>query len=203
MKRFVLASASNRRRALLTALGLPIEVIPSGAPECDDAPPPDVTVLNARAKRDEVARRLDGGPPAVVIAADTLVFLDGETLSKPAGFDEARAMLSRLSGNTHEVITGLALCDTATGEQAEDYEVTEVTFRRLSPSEIDAFVETVKPTDRAGGYTSDGPGSLLIAGYRGCYYNVLGLPVVRLDQLLRGLGISLFDEMDRDRALFL
>lgn len=202
MKRFVLASASNRRRALLAALGLSIEVIPSGADECDDAPPPGVTVRNARAKRDEVARRLKG-PPAVIIAADTLVFLEGETLSKPADFAGARAMLTRLSGKTHEVITGLALCDTATGQAAEGYEVTEVTFRELSPGEIDNFVETVKPTDRAGGYTSDGPGSLLIAGYRGCYHNVLGLPVVRLDQLLRGLGLSLFEEMDRERALFL
>lgn len=202
MKRFVLASASNRRRALLTALGLPIEVIPSGAPECDEAPPPDVTVFNARAKRDEVARRLEG-PPAVVIAADTLVFLEGKTLSKPVDFAEAKTMLSRLSGNTHEVITGLAVCDTESGQEAEGYEVTEVTFRDLAPGEIDAFIETVKPTDRAGGYTSDGPGSLLIRGYRGCYHNVLGLPVVRLDRLLRGLGISLFEEMDRERALFL
>lgn len=202
MKRFVLASASNRRRALLSALGLPIEVIPSGAPECDEAPPPDVTVRNARAKRDEVARRLDG-PPAIIIAADTLVFLEGETLSKPADFTEARAMLARLSGNTHEVITGLAVCDTATGAAAEGHETTAVTFRDLSGSEIDAFVETVKPTDRAGGYTSDGPGSLLISGYRGCYHNVLGLPIVRLDQLLHELGVSLFEEMDRESALFL
>lgn len=202
MKRIVLASASPRRRALLAALGIPIEVIPSDAPECDcGTAPAAIVTANARAKRDDVARRLNA--PAVVIAADTLVFLDEHVLSKPADTDEARAMLRRLSGNTHQVVTGIAVMDTATGRSAEGAESTDVTFRQLTDAEIARFVEIVNPVDRAGAYTVDGPGSLLVARYDGCYQNVLGLPVVKLDKLLRQIGVHLFELMDPRRAVFL
>ena len=202
MKRIVLASASPRRRALLAALGIPIEVIPSDVPECDSgAAPAAIVAANARAKRDDVARRLDA--PAVVIAADTLVFLDEHVLSKPADAVEARAMLRRLSGNTHQVVTGIAVMDTATGRRAEGAESTDVTFRQLTDAEIARFVEIVNPVDRAGAYTVEGPGSLLVARYDGCYQNVLGLPVVKLDKLLRQIGVNLFELMDPRRAVFL
>ncbi len=202
MKRIVLASASPRRRALLAALGIPVEVIPSDAPECDSGTAPAVIVAaNARAKRDDVARRLDA--PAVVIGADTLVFLDDHVLSKPADAVEARAMLRRLSGTTHQVVTGIAVTDTATGRSVEGVESTDVTFRQLTDAEIARFVEIVNPVDRAGAYTVDGPGSLLVARYDGCYQNVLGLPIVKLDKLLRQIGVNLFDLMDRRRAVFL
>ncbi|MBI2431934.1 MAG: septum formation protein Maf, partial [Candidatus Hydrogenedentes bacterium] len=156
---------------------------------------------NARAKRDEVAARLSR--PAIVIAADTLVFLDEHVLSKPRDHDEACAMLRRLSDNTHQVVTGLALIDTETGAAIEGSESTDVTFRRLTDREIARFVEVVKPLDRAGAYTVDGPGSLLVARYDGCYQNVLGLPIVKLDKLLRELGVSLFEQVDPARAKFL
>jgi septum formation protein len=202
VKRLVLASASPRRRALLAALGLDFDVITSGAPEIENGLPPEqLVVANACAKRDEVARRLT--EPALVIAADTLVFLDGEVLNKPAGLDEARDMLARLSGRTHAVLTGLALADTETGAVAQGFERTEVTFRELSEEEIAYFVNTVRPIDRAGAYTVDGPGCLLVASYSGCYPNVLGLPLVRLDLLMRELGWNLFEWMDPARANFL
>lgn len=202
MRKVVLASASPRRKALLAALGVDFEVLPSGAEEVDVGDVPhEIVVANARAKRDEAAARMEG--PAVVIAADTLVFHGGHVLSKPRDFDESRAMLGRLSGDSHHVCTGVAVCDTESGQCAEGSETTEVTFRSLSAGEIDRFVEAVRPLDRAGSYTSDGPGSLLIAGYRGCYQNVLGLPIVRLDLLLREVGYSLFDEMDVARTTFL
>lgn len=202
MTRIVLASASPRRRALLSALGVPIEVIPSGAEEVDaGAVPAAIVEANARTKRDDVARGLDA--PAVVIAADTLVFLDEQVLSKPADAAEARAMLRRLSGNTHQVVTGIAVSDTATGRSAEGAESTDVTFRQLSDVEIARFVEIVNPVDRAGAYTVDGPGSLLVARYDGCYQNVLGLPMVKLDKLLRQIGVNLFALMDPRRAVFL
>jgi septum formation protein len=200
--RLVLASASPRRRALLAALGVTFEVVPSDAPEVDTGPVPAAIVeANARAKRDEVARRM--AEPAVVIGADTLVFLDEHVLSKPADQAEARAMLRRLSGNTHQVLTGLAIIDAVTGQTAEGAETTDVTFRTLSGAEIDRFVELVNPVDRAGAYTVDGPGSLLVARYDGCYQNVLGLPMVKLDKLLRQVGYNLFEHMTRDRAVFL
>ncbi len=202
MMRIILASASPRRRALLAALGVEFEVITSNAPEASEGPIPAALVeANACTKRDDVAKRLDA--PAIVIAADTLVFLDEHVLTKPADQAEACAMLRRLSGNTHQVVTGLALVNTATGETAEGAESTDVTFRNLSEAEINRFVEIVNPVDRAGAYTVDGPGSLLVARYDGCYQNVLGLPIVKLDKLLRQLGVQLFDAMDPGRAVFL
>lgn len=202
MRRFVLASASPRRKALLEALGLRIEVVPSGADEVDEGARPEAIVIaNARLKRDEVARRLDG--PAIVIAADTLVFLGDAVLSKPETLEEARAMLRRLAGRTHHVVTGLAIAGTGTGAAVEGHETTAVTFRDLTGGEVDHFVHAVKPFDRAGAYTADGPGSLLIARFEGCYQNVLGLPIPRLDSLLRELGVSLFEEMDAERSVFL
>jgi septum formation protein len=198
----VLASASPRRRALLEALGLAVEVVVSDAPETDSgAVPAAIVEANALAKRDAVTARLDR--PALVIAADTLVFLDEHVLSKPADKAEARAMLRRLSGNTHQVVTGVAVIDTATGRGVTGSETTDVTFRTLTDEEIDRFVEAVNPVDRAGAYTVDGPGSLIVARYDGCYQNVLGLPIVRLDKLLREIGHSLFDLMNPEQARFL
>ncbi|MCC6796508.1 MAG: septum formation protein Maf [Candidatus Hydrogenedentes bacterium] len=200
--RIVLASASPRRRALLSALGLDIEVVPSNAAEIDEGPEPaSIVVENAKRKRDDVAAR--PGSPSLVIAADTLVFLDDHVLSKPRDLDEARAMLRRLSGRTHEVITGLAVADTQSGERIEGHERTAVTFGELSDVEIDHFVHAVKPLDRAGAYTVDGPGTLLVARYDGCYQNVLGLPIVRLQKMLLELGHDLFELMDAPRAKFL
>ena len=200
--RIVLASASPRRRALLSALGLDIEIIPSNAPEIDEgAIPASIVIENAKRKRDDVASR--PAPPSLVIAADTLVFLDAHVLSKPRDLDDARAMLRRLSGKTHEVVTGLAVADTNSGRRIEGHESTKVTFGELSNVEIDHFVHAVKPLDRAGAYTVDGPGSLLVARYDGCYQNVLGLPIVRLQKLLLELGHDLFEMMEAPRAKFL
>ena len=201
MTQIVLASESPRRRALLSALGLTFAVKHSGVAEtCGEAPAEDV-VVNARAKRDDVASTLE--TPAVVIAADTLVVLGGRALGKPADKTEARCMLEQLSGLTHQVMTGVAVIDTATGQSDEDIEITNVTFRTLAPEEIDLFIEAVNPVDRAGAYTVDGPGSLLVERFCGCYQNVLGLPMVCLDRCLRRIGHRLIDLMDVRRVAFL
>jgi septum formation protein len=201
LTRIVLASASRRRHALLRALGINFEVMASDAEERFEGDPTTVVMANARAKRDDVAARVE--PPAIVIAADTLVFLGERVLGKPAGQGEAREMLTALSGKTHRVVTGLSLLDKSSGRTAEGYEATDVTFRPLSAREIDQFVAAVNPIDRAGAYTVDGPGSLLIERYNGCYQNVLGFPIVRLDLLLRELGYSLFDFMNAGECQFL
>ncbi|MCL4694230.1 MAG: septum formation protein Maf [Candidatus Hydrogenedentes bacterium] len=198
----VLASASPRRYALLSALGIDVQVLASGVDEVDEgAEPAGIVIANAVAKRDDVAKRLE--VPSLVIAADTLVFLGEEVLSKPADLDDARRMLRNLSGRSHEVVTGLAVVDTGIGQSATGSETTRVTFRELADDEIEHFVHAVKPVDRAGAYTVDGPGSLLVAGYEGCFQNVLGLPIVRLDRLLRTIGHNLFEIMDGPRATFL
>jgi septum formation protein len=202
MTPLVLASASPRRRALLAALGVPFEVMVTDAEEVFDGLPPAALVeRNACAKRDAAAARLDR--PAVVIGSDTLVFLEDHVLGKPRDEEEARDMLHRLSGRSHEVRTGLAVVDNATGEKLQGSECTTVIFRELSDDEINRFIDVVQPLDRAGAYTVDGPGSLLVAGYQGCYQNVLGFPLVRLDNLLRELGVHLFNRIDSENAVFL
>lgn len=198
----VLASASPRRSALLAALGVAFDVLPSNAPEVDEGSCPETIVKdNAALKCREVVQRVAAG--TVVIAADTLVFLDGQVLSKPSDLDEARDMLQRLSGNTHQVMTGLAVQRAGEAQCLAGVESTDVSFRQLSAAEIDRFVTVVQPLDRAGAYTVDGPGSLLVSRYHGCYQNVLGLPLVRLDSLLRRLGIALFDRIRGEHAVFL
>lgn len=201
MSRIVLASKSPRRRALLENLGLDIGVEVSGVDEHFQGSPADMVISNAEAKCNDVRGRIEDD--AIIIAADTLVFLGDEPLGKPADLDEACAMIRRLSGATHTVITGVAVWNGATSQSAAGAEHTDVTFRELSGEEIDTFVHAVKPTDRAGAYTVDGPGSLLVAKYEGCYQNVLGLPLVRLDKLLRETGFNLFDRIDPARATFL
>ena len=198
----ILASGSPRRRALLEALGIEVEVLPSDAEEVDHGPDPaGIVINNARAKRDAVAAGI--GREAIVIGADTLVFLEGEVLSKPADAHAARAMLRRLSGATHQVLTGVAVVNTATGAAHELHETTSVTFRPLTDAQIARFVEVVNPLDRAGAYTVDGPGTLLVARYEGCYQNVLGLPVPALEGLLLRMGVDLFKRMDAATARFL
>lgn len=201
MARWILASASPRRKALLEALGLVIEVRPTAAEELTEGAPRELVLENARRKRDAAVR--DNGDGAVIIAADTVVVHGGRVLGKPGGLDEARQMLAGLSGETHEVHTGVAVLDTGAGRSAEGHEVTGVTFRRLSPAMIEAFIAAVRPLDRAGAYTVDGPGSLLVERYEGCYQNVLGLPMARLDRVLETLDLSLFRHVDPGRAAFL
>ncbi len=197
----VLASASPRRRALLEALGIDLTVQVSDAPESLEGVPLDVAQRNAINKRDDVACGLSHR--SMVIAADTIVVLEGQIMGKPADLDEARAMLMRLSGKTHEVLTGVAVINTETGGKVAGVERTEVTFRALTEDHIARFVDAVRPLDRAGAYTVDGPGSLLVTRYDGCYQNVLGLPIVLLDTLLAELGDGLFDRMRADAARFL
>ncbi len=198
----ILASGSPRRQSLLSALGVSFTVITSDAHEPNTGESPhDIVVGNAIIKRDDVVSRLP--TPSLVIAADTLVFYEAHVLPKPSDLNEARRMLRLLSGNTHQVLTGLAVTHMDTGTSVEASETTHVTFKELSDREIDRFVEIVEPLDRAGAYTVDGPGSLIVAAYRGCYQNVLGLPMVRLEAMLQGLGVDLFALMDKERAVFL
>ena len=202
MRPLILASGSPRRQSLLGALGVDFRVVTSNAhePNTGDSPA-EIVIRNAMIKRDDVATNIDEA--AIIIAADTLVFFEEHVLPKPMDLDDARRMIRLLSGKTHQVLTGLALIDTETGRCVEGAETTDVTFRDLRDDEIEHFVHIVEPLDRAGAYTVDGPGSLIVAGYRGCYQNVLGLPMVRLYGLMSELGVDLFAAMDKENAKFL
>lgn len=200
-KSLVLASGSPRRKALLEDLGLDIEVRVSDAEEIDTGTPESLVLHNAHLKCEAVAQ--EAADHEIIIAADTIVVLGDQILGKPKTLDEARAMLRSLSGNTHRVMTGIAVRGDANQPLAEAVEITAVTFRDLSDADIDCFVEAVEPLDRAGAYTVDGPGSLLVSKYEGCYYNVLGLPLVCLNDLLKSFGFDLFQSMNTQNTRFL
>ena len=182
----ILASASPRRMELLAAAGFVFDVLVSGADE--DAPeglPPDETAKrNALAK----AMALPEDRESLIIGADTVVALDGRIYGKPASPQDAITTLETLSGRTHEVVTGVALVnDNAFYSFAE---TTKVTFRELSRDEIDAYVATGEPLDKAGAYGIQGAGGALVESIEGDYDNVVGLPMARLTRMLATLGIT-------------
>ena len=187
-RKIVLASGSPRRRELLQNLGLTFAVVPSDVDESDhrDLAPSELAELLAMAKAEDVAGREDG----LVIGADTIVIIDGDVLGKPRDRQEAAAMLGRLAGRTHTVITGLAVKDTEGGRLVVTHESTQVTMRTLTPEEVNGYVATGEPMDKAGAYAVQGIGSLLVERIEGCYFNVVGLPVTRLGRVLESFGIN-------------
>ena len=151
----------------------------------EDLPPAQLVCRlsqrKARAVREQV------GDEGLIIAADTVVALDGTVLGKPADELAAFKMLSTLSGVRHQVYTGLTVL--RGGEEHTEYEVTDVSFRELTQGEIEDYIRTGEPMDKAGAYGIQGYGALFISGIQGDYYNVMGLPVCRLGQLLETLGV--------------
>jgi septum formation protein len=198
--RLILASASPRRRELLGRLGLPFEVWPSGTEEPLEpgVPAPALAAALARMKSRLVADqvRATGGPPAVVLGADTLVVVDGHPLGKPASRDEARSMLRALGGRAHEVVTGLALLGTADGREMAEAVTSRVVMRPYGEPEIDAYVATGEPDDKAGAYAVQGAGGRLVVRVDGCYTNVVGLPLRTTARLLRAFGLTPTDPSD-------
>jgi septum formation protein len=210
--RLVLASASPRRRELLTQAGFRFDISPAHIPE-DVRPGEDpiayVTRL-AREKAEAVYQTLAGqhaaGGPIAVLGADTTVTIDGEILAKPEDQADAARMLHRLSGRTHRVITGVALVapDPAAprvsipGQESREIatrtevaaEVTAVRFLSLSDDEIAAYVATGEPMDKAGAYAIQGHAAKWIPRIEGCYFNVVGLPLALVNQMLQALNVT-------------
>ena len=185
----ILASKSPRRRALLEQMGVrDFRIVTPDIDEHMDRglPPAELVRQISLEKAQAVAAQAD--PNTVIIAADTVVALDGVVLGKPADKEEAFRMLSLLSGNRHQVYTGLTVLR---GEQVfSQWEETAVTFRSLTAEEIEAYIATGEPMDKAGAYGIQGYGALFIEGISGDYYNVMGLPVCRLGQILGQLGMD-------------
>lgn len=180
MKNLILASASPRRRELLSLFGIPFTV---RVADIDEAMDP------TKSPCDEVARvscrkalAVERGPEDVVVAADTIVVCAGRVLGKPHSREGAVAMLQLLSGREHQVMTG---CTVLCGDRRETFtEVTDLTFRPLSEAEIRRYVASGEPMDKAGAYGIQGGAALFCPGIRGDYYNVMGLPVCRLGTVL-------------------
>ena len=191
-QRIILASASPRRAELLKQIGVEFELAISNIeerPRPDEAPPDYITRI-ARAKVIAVARQRDTG---LVIGADTVVVLDGRLIGKPEDETDAQNLLRQLSGRWHAVMTGVALYDVQTKHEVADYDKTLVKFAQLTDREIEWYVETGEPMDKAGAYGIQGLGGLFVDEIAGNYYNVVGLPIPLVYRLARRLGYSFVD----------
>ena len=169
-------------------MGLPFRTIVPDIDEHMDRPLPPGELVAAISAEKAGAVAAQAGAEAIVIAADTVVALDGAVLGKPGDEQDAARMLSALSGRTHQVFSGLTVAQGGTVRTVS--EETAVTFRPLTEGEIAAYVRTGEPMDKAGAYGIQGYGALLVEGIRGDYYNVMGLPVCRLGGLLKELGVD-------------
>ncbi len=187
----VLASKSPRRKELLRQVGLDCRVDPADVDErvLPGESPEGYAARVALDKARVAAARAGTG---IVIAADTIVVLEDEILGKPADAEDAERMLRLLSGNVHRVITGLAVMDAVTGKALTRTSITRVWFRSLAPHEIISYVATGEPFDKAGAYGIQGRGALLVDKIDGCYFNVVGLPLSLLGELLHSFGADVF-----------
>ena len=194
MSKIILASQSPRRKQLLTQIGIRnFEIL---VPEADEtfgaSLSPEEIVSSICRRKSEAARTLAGAPDAVIISADTMVFLDGLRLGKPRDQVDAFTMLSALSGRTHQVCTGVTV---SRGERMETKtESTAVTFRSLTQDEIWGYIRTGEPFDKAGSYGVQGKAALFVRRIEGDYFNVMGLPLFLLGGMLADFGVKLFSE---------
>jgi septum formation protein len=188
-KPLILASNSPRRKDLLRQIGVDFSVDPADVDErVLPGESPEVYAVRVAFDKARVAAARNG--TGIVIAADTIVVLGDEILGKPADAADAERMLMMLSGKEHRVITGLVVMDTATGKSLSRTSITRVWFRSLAPREIISYVATGEPLDKAGAYGIQERGALLVDKIDGCYFNVVGLPLSLLGELLHVFGVG-------------
>ena len=196
MTSLFLASASPRRRELLTMAGYEFTVLPAVAEEHSDKTSPEEIVKDLSVKKaEEVYNNLSGGTSSItkfldynkddyaILAADTVVAFEGKILGKPADEADAKTMLSSLQGKTHKVYTGVTLVRVQTESEPKGitfFEETDVTFYPLTEEEIDAYIATKEPMDKAGAYAIQGRFAIYVKEIKGDYYNVMGLPIARV-----------------------
>jgi septum formation protein len=188
MKKIILASASPRREELLKVLGLKFEVDPSDFDEhmhCQLEAHEFACAISAE-KAERVAKR---HPDALIIAADTLIVLHNTLLGKPRDDAEARVMLEMLSGEAHLVITGFTIMDTSDGRTVSRSVETKVYMKKLTSNEIDAYIKSKEPQDKAGAYAIQGLGSVIVERIEGDFFNVIGLPLSALAEALKDFGL--------------
>lgn len=189
MRKIILASSSPRRRALLEQIGLEFEVDVSVREEApsDGREPHRLAREISLKKAESVARRY---PDAVIIAADTFGVIEGRIIGKPGTEDEARAMLASLSGRAHTVITGFTVLDTRNGKSVTHSVETTVFMKQLTAAEIEGYVRTGEPLDKAGSYAIQGLGAVVVDRIEGDYSNVIGLPLSALAGVLKEFGVN-------------
>ena len=194
MTPIVLASKSPRRAELMQQIDLPFTVCPA---DVDESVSPELSPAKAVAeisRRKALAVRQMRDAGEIIVACDTVVALDDRMFGKPHTAEEAETMLRVLSGRTHAVYSGLTVCSGTVVTSA--VERTDVTFRTLSTTEISAYVKSGEPMDKAGAYGIQGLGAVLVERIAGDYFNVVGLPLCRLTQMLSSLGIQVLKSVD-------
>lgn len=190
MKRILLASSSPRRIELLRKFNIDFDIVPSSFEEkIFEMDPISLAIDMAKGKALNVAKNINRD--FIIISADTIVTKDGKVFGKPKDEEDAIKMLKELSGSTHEVVTAICVYDLGKGILKCDFEKTEVVFKELTEQEILDYINTKEPFDKAGAYAIQGIGSLFVKSINGCYFNVVGLPIFKLDQLLREVGVNL------------
>ncbi|EKE04092.1 MAG: hypothetical protein ACD_20C00107G0002 [uncultured bacterium] len=191
-KKIILASASPRRKELLSNLGLKFEIIPSKVEEIIEGKTFSCELIEQLAldKVMDVKEKVDY--PAVIIGSDTVVVVNHKILGKPKDKQDAFNMLRMLSGTTHEVISAIAITDTETGKTLTNSVTSNVTFKELSDSEINSYIATGEPMDKAGAYAIQGLASIFIKEISGCYTNIVGISTYKLVEMLKEFGIKVF-----------
>jgi len=186
----ILASASPRRAEILAAAGIPFEIRASSIDESrlPGESPEQMVERLARTKAGAVANAMCSSGEYIILGADTVVVVDEEILGKPGNTAAARQMLLKLQGREHRVITGFALLRVNDGELSNGHEATRVWFSKMSGAEVDAYVATNEPLDKAGAYAIQGIAGRYIPRIAGCYFNVVGLPLAPVWQALKELG---------------
>lgn len=195
MKRIILASTSPRRREILTNVGIPYEIITSDYEEdmTQDLTPIKLAEVLAAGKAESVAKDITDG---IVIGADTFVVWDGHKIGKPKSEDEARSMLRSLSGTEHAVITGLCMIDTSNGNRHLSTTEIKIKFREITDEEIEWYIKTGEPMDKAGAYALQGKASIFIERIEGDYWALVGLPICTVSQVLKEWGADFMTYTD-------
>lgn len=190
--KIILASTSPRRSELLKQIGLDFTVMPSRYEEDMTLKMnhKDLAKTLAYGKAKDVAREAKEG---IVIGVDTFLILRSERIGKPKDFQDAVKILQTLSGKTIKVYSGIAIIDSVSGKEVVDYEITKVKFKKLSKEEIEHYVKTGEPLDKAGAFAIQGLGAIFISSIKGCYSNVIGLPLHNLYKNLQKFGVDIFN----------
>lgn len=187
----ILASASPRRQELIRTIGLPYRIDAADVDESmpEGTAPDDLVEQLSLRKAQAVSGRVPDGEPSIVIGSDTVVVLDGRILGKPKDEQDAADMLSAIAGRTHQVYTGITCIEVRTGTVLTRHEVSHVTMKPMDQDRIRRYVATGEPSDKAGAYAVQGIGALLVAKIEGDYFNVVGMSVRLLGEMLEELSV--------------